>query len=698
MSQRGAVGAPSRAALAAARDVFGVTALRPGQAEAVAAAETGRDVLFVAPTGTGKSLAYWLPALASPGLTLVVSPLIALMTDQVNRLRGSGVAAAALHSQLGPGELRETLAAARRGELRLLYVAPERFAAASFGDLLAELRIARFVVDEAHCISSWGHDFRQDYRRLGSAVSACGRPPVTAVTATATPRVREDISSSLGLRDPFTLVTGFVRPELTLAVWRCRRGDKRAAVIQALSEVPGRALIYCGRVRDCDEMAEALRAVGVAAAAYHAQLEGTARARAQAEFTGGRLRVVVATSAFGMGIDIADIRQVIHHDFPRSLEDYHQAAGRAGRDGLPARCLLLYSAADRSLQEGFIEDAYPERETVREVYRALLRAGRWDLDGAADLAPSLARRDVEAAVRLLEGAGVLLPGGEVRQLNGPPVDFEERARLKQAAYARLHQMMAYATSRECRHARIADYFGEPGAARRCSSCDNCLTPAGAELPVPEAAARAALRAVARFDGHLGAVRIAELLRGVDSPWSRERPWARELDFFGALGGWDGERTRDVIAELVERGMLQRGHGERPTLTLTAAGRSALRDDRELALTIAAATPTPRPARQRSAGRRVGPRSGGAPVGDGADPSGDDLDAGGRLRFERLRRWRLELARAEARPAFTVFDDRTLRELAAHAPRSVADLLRVHGVGPVKAARYGDAVIRLLREA
>ena len=690
--------APSAVALGVARDVFGLAGLRPGQAEVIGAAEAGRDVLFVAPTGSGKSVAYWVPALASPGLTLVVSPLIALMTDQVARLRRAGVAAAAIHSQLEAGEQREALAAALSGRLRFLYVAPERLATPSFEERLAELGVARFVVDEAHCISSWGHDFRQEYRRLAAAVTACGRPPVTAVTATATPQVREDISRSLALRRPFTVVTGFVRIGLTLEVQRCHQGaEKLRAVVRAIAEVPGRALVYCGRIRDCEETAEALRADGVAAAAYHGGLDGPVRSQVQTAFTEGKLRVVVATSAFGMGVDIPDIRQVIHRDFPACLEDYHQAAGRAGRDGLPARCLLLYNPADRGLQELFIAQSYPEREVVREVYRALLRSGRWDAREPSGLVPSLDRRAVEASVRLLENAGALLPGGGVRRLSGAPVDFEERRRLKEAALARLDQMMAYATSRECRHARIADYFGEQGVARSCSACDNCLSPRPAELPVPATAVRAALRAVARFDGHLGSARLAAMLRGADSSWNRDRPWVRDLDFFGALAGWEEAAVRELIVELVERELVLRGHGERPTLGLAPAGRAVLSGEREVTVLLPGLLRAARPERPASPRHAAGGRHGSTPADAAAiTATPDDLDAAGQLRFERLRRWRLGLARAEARAAFTIFDDRTLREIADRDPGSVAELLQVRGVGPAKTARYGEAVIGVLQ--
>jgi len=690
--------APSATARRVALDVFGLATLRPGQAEVIAAAEAGRDVLFVAPTGSGKSVAYWVPALASPGLTLVVSPLIALMTDQVNRLQRAGVAAAAIHSQMEVGAQREALAAALGGRLRFLYVAPERLATPSFEERLAALGVTRFVVDEAHCISSWGHDFRQDYRRLAAAVIACGRPPVTAVTATATPQVREDIGRSLALRRPFTVVTGFVRIGLTLEVQRCRQGaEKLRAVARAIAEVPGRALVYCGRIRDCEETAEALRADGIAAAAYHGGLEGPVRSRVQTAFTEGGLRVVVATSAFGMGVDIPDIRQVIHRDFPACLEDYHQAAGRAGRDGLPARCLLLYNPADRGLQELFIAQSYPEREVVREVYRALLRAGRWDLRDATTLVPNLDRRAVEASVRLLENAGALLPGGGVLRLATAPVDFEERRLLRDAAVARLDQMMAYATSRECRHARIADYFGEAGVARSCSACDNCLSPHLAERPVAGTAVRAALQAVARFDGHLGGTRLAAMLRGADSAWNRNRPWVRDLDFFGALAGWEEETVRDLLVELVARELVLRGHGERPTLGLAPAGREVLSGVREVTVTVTASRREPRPVRPPSSRHRshgeLGTTGAAAPA---AEASGGDLDPSGQLRFERLRRWRLGLARQEARPAFTIFDDRTLREIAERDPGTAAQLLQVRGVGPSKVARYAEAVIGVLR--
>ena len=673
--------APSAAARAVLANTFGLADFRPGQADVVGAAEGGADILFVAPTGSGKSIAYWIPGVVSGGLTIVVSPLIALMVDQVARLNQLGIPAECLHSQVTAQVRADAMARAAAGELRFLYLAPERIGAPGFLDALGRLRVERFVVDEAHCISSWGHDFRPDYRRLGDAILACGRPPVGAFTATATPRVRQDITASLGLRDPVERVTGFVRENLTMSVVRCRgKADKRDALLDRIKPGDGRAIVYCGAKRSAVEIAALLNGAGLAAASYHGGLDGDDRQDVYEEFAASHLRVIVATSAFGMGVDFPDIRQVIHYDFPGSLEEYYQQAGRAGRDGLPSECVLLYSPADRGLQEFFIELAYPERDVVRNVYRELLReGGDWIRDWQArGVDPGAAR----GALELLRRAAVIQDDGGIRRLTGAPVDFDEQARLKEHAYARVNQVMDYARSSGCRHARIADYFGEQDVPRTCRACDNCLNPGEREtLTVAPVDVGAALACVGRFDGHLGAARVAAILRGQRDAWAGSKPWVQELAFFGALATWDLDRIRDLLEHLVELGAISRGHGEKPVLGLTDIGRTA-RDDGEppmVELELAPAGPT-------SSSRRRGPR-GSAPVGEMTDEAN--------ARFEALRRWRLEVARRDEVPPYVVFHDKTLAEMARARPGSMSGLAAIAGVGPSKLERYGDAVLEVL---
>jgi ATP-dependent DNA helicase RecQ len=521
---------PTAEALRTLETVFGLRGFRPGQAEVVEAQLAGQDVLSVAPTGSGKSVSYWIPALLGSGVTVVVSPLISLMKDQVDRLVGLGVQATFVNSSLDRQEQWRRLQLARQGEVRLLYLAPERLARPGFLEVLAGLPVNRFVVDEAHCISTWGHDFRPDYRALGRALDACGRPPVAAFTATATPQVRDDIVQSLGLRDPLVSVTGFNRPNLFLEAVRCSNDAEKLRLLQArLQPGNGRALVYAATVAVTEELARTIASWGFRAAAYHAKLGDDARRRVQEEFSSGGLQVVAATVAFGMGVDISDIRQVFHFHLPSSVESYYQEAGRAGRDGDPATCLLLWRSGDRDLQAFLIERSAEDRLG--------LLSDAWTEAGDAAL------------------AGV-----------------EER---KRNAYAKLQLSLSYAQLRTCRHARIGDYFGEQGVPRRCEACDNCRREGPAELAVDAQFVKAALACVRRLAGRVGAANVAAVLGGRDTKWVREHEWTKQGPSYGALAEWPQDRIRLLLAELVEAGLAAQSPGEYPVLVLTRAGNEVL---------------------------------------------------------------------------------------------------------------------------
>ena len=339
----------------ALREVFGLDGFRPGQAELIEAQLAGRDVLGVAPTGSGKSLSYWVPAVVGDGLTVVVSPLIALMKDQVDRLTALGIPAAFINSTLGRPDQQERLRVARMGGFKLLYLAPERLSRTGFADRLAEARVTRFIVDEAHCISSWGHDFRPDYRRLSELRRAFPAIPILALTATATDRVRADIVASLALRDPKCYVASFNRPNLTYRV--APKGDtfrQLASFVAARKKESG--IVYTASRRQAETLADKLRDSGVAALPYHAGLENAERSYNQERFVRDDARVICATVAFGMGINKSNVRYVVHYDLPKNLESYYQETGRAGRDGLPAECVLFFSPSDAAKQLGFLDE------------------------------------------------------------------------------------------------------------------------------------------------------------------------------------------------------------------------------------------------------------------------------------------------------------------------------------------------------
>jgi len=489
----------------ALRTHFGFDDFRPGQAEAVDAALADRDTLVVMPTGSGKSLCYQLPALMREDLTIVVSPLVSLMQDQVDQLRRIAPERVALvNAQQSAAENRAVMERAAAGELRLLYVAPERFASPAFVGQIARVRVGLFVVDEAHCVSQWGHDFRPDYFRLADAARYLRAHAIVALTATATPQVARDIVARLRLEDPVTVTTGFDRPNLSFAVVPCRtKADKQRRIAAALAE-PGAlpAIVYAGTRNGCEEAARLLeRELGEDVLAYHAGLDRERRAAVQRAFMGGEARVVVATNAFGMGVDKADVRTVCHDTVPQSVEGYYQEAGRAGRDGQPARCLLFAESRDKGLHVFFIQRAEVEdaafAAVARRLHREAAESGRYDVE-LRELATLTGRGgDAEQARAIV---GHLARAGMLRPAPSPPdravgriVGAWDRTALSacrasagEATRVRWRQyraIWAFVEQRSCRRGMLLAHFGDrarpftdPGVSC-CDVCDPSLVPA-----------------------------------------------------------------------------------------------------------------------------------------------------------------------------------------------------------------------------
>ena len=465
---------------------FGLEEFRPGQREAVQAALESRDSLVVMPTGGGKSLCYQLPALADRGLVVVVSPLIALMADQLRRLKDAGVQASMLASGMDEGHNEQALQEIVAGRTQLVLAAPERFVSRAFNEALGRRKVALFVVDEAHCVAEWGHDFRPDYLRLHSAIAALGRPPVMAATATATPRVAKEIAARLELREWLSIRSGFDRPSLAFDVVSVEgKGSvarKRAVLLHVLSDPQALpAIVYCGTRKDTDELTARIAALGIATVGYHAGMNPQARRASQEAFMEGRAEVVVATNAFGMGVDKADVRTVVHWAMPKSLEAYYQEAGRGGRDGKAARALLLAARMDLGRLIRFINERGTSVEKVKRYVGALRQEAQ---DGVVRIGPGeLAERDrILLAIAERAGAVELQPGavgGLLVRLTGQGSPRAARAAIdaaKDRGWESYRSIERYMTSGEkCRRRQILDHFGDVQAGapngRCCDVCD-----------------------------------------------------------------------------------------------------------------------------------------------------------------------------------------------------------------------------------
>ena len=501
---------------------WGFDHLRPLQSEAIKAALEGRDSLVVMPTGGGKSLCYQLPPLVGESTDVVISPLVALMKDQVDALEAIGYPAAALHggmSQEERADVRDRLAA---GELRLLFAAPERLENTGLLDVLARVGVKRFAIDEAHCISHWGHDFRPEYRQLALLRDRFPSASIHAFTATATPRVRDDIARQLSLRDPATLVGTFDRPNLVYRV--VPRTDRIAQTLAILGRHKGEAsIVYCISRKETERLAERLAADGILAQPYHAGLDPRQRHKTQEAFARETIDVVVATVAFGMGIDRSDVRLVLHTSLPKSLEAYQQETGRAGRDGLAAECVLLYSSADVFSWESLVRKSAAESD----------------------------------------------------------LDPEEQERLIASQAEHLHAMRRYAQAARCRHAALSEYFGQAYPGETCGACDVCL---GETESLPDAAviAQKIISCVARVQERFGVRHVCEVLRGAKTDGIL-RHGHDQLSTFGLLVSLDQRAAENLVHQLLDQELLSRTGGDRPVVTLNDRSWEVLRGQRSVML-------------------------------------------------------------------------------------------------------------------
>ncbi len=717
---------------------FGFDAFRPGQRGIVEAVLSGREVLAVMPTGAGKSLCYQLPATMLEGVTVVVSPLIALMQDQVQSLTERGIEACFINSSLGADAQRQRIEDMIDGRWRLVYVAPERFRHKAFVEALGKANLALFAVDEAHCISEWGHDFRPDYARLGEVRGWLDPPRIAAFTATATPEVREDILRQLGFKEPDVEVHGFDRPNLWFGAEHLRGLKEKAARVEAhlgaMREAHGddaSAIVYCATRRHVESVAEQLTASGERCLAYHGGMGAEARRKVQETFMGEGGWTVAATNAFGMGVDKADIRLVLHHDLPGTPEAYYQEAGRAGRDGEPARAVLLWSSGDLRLHELLIDGSTPPPEAVTRVWDRLRgRPGAVLAGTLKELAGrvGLNQVPVESALRLLARAGHLatedLDDGRVRIRMRTPeatvddldIDLEALGRQGTLARARLRRVADYAGRELCRRRTLLDYFGDPDAPEDGALCDGCDVCDRARIRGTDAAAldddlartRAvgALSLVAAFDGRFGRSKLALALAG-----SRAQSLARtSLDghpAFALLQEAGQDTARTLLDRMVAGGFLEVIGDEYPVIRLGDRGRAVL-GGREALPTEVLLAAAPPPSLSVGWGASAG-RGGGARAGSGGggsrsartraadDPDLAPRDAAEAELADALRTLRTRLAKAAGVPPYVVFADKDLFALVRARPTDEASFLAVKGMGPGRYEKWGAEILAVFAD-
>lgn len=641
--------AAHQAALEALTRYFGYDSFRPGQQGIVEALLAGHDVLGVMPTGAGKSVCYQIPAALSPGVTLVVSPLISLMRDQVDALNDLGLPAAFINTTQTPDEQAMVFAQAAAGQIKLLYVAPERLETGRFRDFAARTPISLIAVDEAHCVSQWGQDFRSSYLGIGDFIAGLPqRPPVGAFTATATERVRRDIVGLLGLRNPAVTVTGFDRPNLYFDVVKLETKYKAAWVARYVADHPDESgIVYCATRKTTEALTDTLNQMGHPAVAYHGGMSPDAREVAQRDFITDKVPVVVATNAFGMGIDKSNVRYVIHHNLPESIEAYYQEAGRAGRDGEPSRCTLLWNESDIVTRRRLLDNDYENERLTPEEQEIVRQSKR----------------------RLLDG------------------------------------MVGYCRTTDCLHRYMTRYFGQelsPNAGSaagediaadssqsgRCGACSNCESTF--ETIDVTRVAQAISRCVHDAGQRVGSGKIVKILRGSraqDLAWLNPE----RMPTFGMLKDVNEARVRDVLSQMATDGYLSIAEGRMPIVMFGARAAETAAPDFHYEI---------KRVERKSAAAGSGRSGGVADTADSANVPGDALgsyipDDDEESLFQKLRELRRTIAQEIGKPPYIVFSDKTLRDMARIKPVTNAQFLAVNGVGQHKLDLYGQRFMQAI---
>jgi ATP-dependent DNA helicase RecQ len=687
---------------------FGFREFREPQGEVISGILSGQDVFVVMPTGGGKSLCYQLPAILLDGVTVVVSPLVALMKDQVDALVARGLSATLINSTISAGEQQQRIRRMREGEFKLVYIAPERFRSRSFLQALGQITIGLFAIDEAHCISQWGHDFRPDYFRLGSVLEELGRPQVAAFTATATPEVRTDIVKRLGLENPSVFVAGFARPNLRFMVTETEREPDKFNRLRELIRRHRTGIVYCATRKRVDQVSEELRSWGIRVVSYHGGIDDAAREEAQNRFTQNNCDVAVATNAFGMGIDRADIRFVVHFEIPGSLEAYYQEAGRAGRDGEPAECELLFNYADTRIQDFFIDGSNPSVEMIRNVYLLLRNMANEQGEVERSIHDIAARVDhesnemaVHSAITILDRHGVIdrydIPGKRIRgtrllqrnlQAFQLPIDISALREKEKRDRAKLKAMVDYAYGRDCRQKIILRYFGDTDFTA-CGACDRCSSVRSKKIRPPNEEelllVRKALSGVARmcyrskegFMPRFGRNRVIQVLVGSHGKEVLEAG-LNELSTYGLLKQKSTNYLHELFREMEEASLIYSTCGQYPMIGLAELGVEVM----QKAASFGLVWPEEHRARK---GKEV------VREAEHEEPFDHDL-------YEVLRKTRVALAQEQGGvPHYVIFPDETLKAFARLKPSSIESARRIRGVGEVKAAKYMERFLRAIQE-